>query len=71
MIKRKIEWISVDDQLPPSNQAVLAYIPGVDPKNAIYEYSLRLCKRGYPPGTGLEWDSRITHWMELPKPPQR
>lgn len=66
---RSPEWIAIDDKEPPSNQALLCYIPGTDPSENTYEYSLKLCKRGCPPGTGLEWDDRITHWMPLPEPP--
>lgn len=61
-------WISVEDQLPDTDDDVLVYI---DHKNRspVIEQSYWFRFQG-----GVRWsghaDSIITHWMPLPEPPE-
>ena len=68
------DWISVADERPPINEAVLAVVFGYPKQNielvGSYEF-VTLCEDGgwiveaYP-----EWEGAIvTHWMSLPEPP--
>jgi hypothetical protein len=67
--KVALAWQLLDKEQPPPYDVVLLYVPGVDPSMAAYEYSLKIARLGYGPGTGMEWDERATHWMPLPPPP--
>lgn len=71
------EWISVNDRLPPYNQAVLVYRPNMAMKILVDEYA------GYYGDDDEEWNEGwvrygkdihnnqlITHWAHLPQPPK-
>lgn len=68
-----MSWTKTIDAMPKENQIVITY----------GKQGMRLCKyctvltwRGYKPkfvnllsSVGI-WDDEVTHWIELPKPPQ-
>lgn len=66
-------WISVEDRLPETRHAVLAYTPHY--KN-IWAVSMHEDRNWYiwsPGGRILldpDWYGPITHWMPLPEPPK-
>ena len=67
------EWISVNDRLPETRHAVLAYSPH---HNNIWALSLHedgnwyfwtdVGRRYYDP----DWMGPITHWTQMPEPPK-
>lgn len=59
------EWISVDDKLP-MHTMVLGY-------DGDYQFCMMIASRlqvHYDDGGWSEPRSPVTHWMELPKPPE-
>ena len=71
------QWVSVDDMLPPYNQAVLVYRPNMAMEILVDNYA------GYYGEDDNEWHegwakygkdihgkSIITHWAYLPQPPK-
>ena len=71
-----MEWISVKDRLPTiddtynENQQILVWITGFDNKYGgviggcpYYEIS--------NPDYASDYSDGITHWMKMPKPPER
>lgn len=79
-----MEWISVEDRLPPYDKTVLIYYTESnfrwpDEKCFIYTASLELCcyKNKHEWCIDLQEievkgsnQKLITHWMPLPKPPE-
>lgn len=69
------EWISVNDKLPKEQKEVLVLAPECNIIGSV------LIGRYFKPNKGFKesWtvydfnesalDSKVTHWMELPKPP--
>lgn len=64
----EVKWIPVTERLPEPFVSVLGYCPDEDPLPAVHE-----C---YINGFG-QWTSsvvygmgNVTHWMEMPKPPE-
>lgn len=63
------EWISVKDG-PNSNGPYLIYVPGHDPQVYQDAYGeIEAEKMGF--AHELLFDTRVTHYMPLPKPPEK
>lgn len=61
-----MEWISVDDRLPESGQALICHLSS---------YGLPVVSVSFIQGKSFYSGSsypvqRVTHWMPLPKPPE-
>jgi len=76
----KMEWISVKDRLPENGSQVLAIIPKSDeigffnPFSCNYDidnggfcdlWAIEIEDRFY-----CRFNTKVTHWMPLPEPPQ-
>lgn len=65
-----MEWISVEENLPPSDQEVLVCM-----RNRFtvisyhYQDSLGIHWSSQEEGWDNVYDGLVTHWMTLPKPP--
>jgi len=61
----KIKWIRIGDELPPENKEVLVFIYGM--------IQFGICsnlKMLYWKDADWTYTDKITHWMEIPEPPQ-
>lgn len=65
-----MEWISVKEKLPDSTHDVLVLCSEMLPVEYSVAYYQKSHKSWYKQKFGLP-DRMITHWMELPKPPQK
>lgn len=63
-LSKQIDWISVDDRLPPENCRVLVYSPtdGINLGHRLDEVGRFYVTKPYP--------DHPTHWMQLPEPPK-
>lgn len=66
-----INWISVDEQLPDDNIAVLVYAPGADEPVWIGSYDgvYWFSEAGPEYGNDEEIAARVTAWAHVPKGP--
>jgi len=67
-----IEWINIEERLPPQDCCVLVSIYDSRPKvkMAHVEITYRMVKIWYEPAHGKELNSKygyVTHWMPLPE----
>lgn len=74
-----MEWISVDDRLPEAEVSVLCW-DKARKGDGVYEFFVcwRKCRRREDGSIQWEgpqaWDMiglEVTHWMPLPKPPEK
>lgn len=67
-----MKWISVKDRLPNKNQKVLIFLDGYSHRNHIDLVSFIGINGSYYFWDADEYgyeENEVTHWMELPKPP--
>lgn len=74
MIHCNLTWVSVDHAMPPANKLVLVHIPTSNASFAIKAVH----DREVSTGGAVRWDIgynkdepyEITHWAEIPTPPE-
>ena len=69
VIKFENVWIDVNDRLPENFQSCLTYRKGLAVSNMYFNNDLWYAD-GYDCKESRTFDD-ITHWMPLPKPPQK
>ena len=65
------EWISVEDKLPEKNQEVLVYRGDHSGLMNVYTYMDKNEWEDDYGYWGRTYDEGITHWMPLPKSPEK
>lgn len=65
-----MEWIDVKKELPTHDDEVLCRFEGWDGMDALRTLSYDPLYKEWGDWNG-ELYTRITHWMELPKPPNK
>lgn len=63
------KWISVDERLPSIFVSVLGHMEGMEPFPTVRECYLVHSGQFYFPA--LSACHKITHWMDMPKPPKK
>lgn len=58
-----MNWINIKSKLPDENKSVLV----IDDENYIWIMEYNACDGWHCPQEG--WSMNVTHWMELPLPP--
>lgn len=71
-----MEWIDVEDRLPPQDAYVLVAQLNTDRKRSYYMYTVYTARRyshswfdGKDDEEVKPREGRITHWMPIPDPP--
>ena len=64
-----MQWISVNDELPPKNEYVLVYVYNLH-NNFSWVGYMKNDEKWVLKGAEF-YDKHVSHWMPLPKPPER
>ena len=63
------KWIPVQERRPVEFESVLVYVPGMKPMPTVCE--AYLAKHCWVTRAMILEEHEVTHWMEMPEPPQK
>lgn len=69
LLQRVINWVAVDENLPPKYTTVLAYYPEGNENGKKVDTTTYYGGKLTDTGSSIAYCFEATHWAELPEPP--